>query len=174
MATSSTVLCSFLTRTHGHTDGQTHGQGSIYRTNLRSRWVQKDNWACIVLYCRGKLVHPSPRVITLHTHTSLISWERHDDQTLADISNPLPSGSKGHLKGSTIRPGFANLNVSPEKGSQGQKGGSVIPTRCNPVPHSESLGMIGLGTVTHPSQEHQTGDQFHPAQSTPTCNGTVK
>ena len=101
-------------------------------------------------------IHPQGLYSNTPLTHKVISLARHDDQTLADISNPLPSGSKGHLKGSTIRPGFANLNVSPEKGSQGRGAGqSSLPGTTQSLILS-AWGMIRLDNVTHPGQEHQT------------------
>ena len=46
-------------RTNGRTDGRTNGYGSIYRTNLQSRWVQKEKNKkdIAILKKRKQLIH---------------------------------------------------------------------------------------------------------------------
>ena len=69
-----------------------------------------------------------------HTHT-YTELGVDGDLTLADFSNPLPTGSKERLKGKTIHPGFAVLYVLRKGEKRLAGGGMVDPTRSYPVPH---------------------------------------
>ena len=55
-------------RTDGRTDERTDGQGSIYRTNLLCRWVQKEKFL-IMLFIPAEQSEPNQRGFIL-TQTS--------------------------------------------------------------------------------------------------------
>ena len=69
------------------TDTQTHRQGSIYRTNLQSRWVQKDQTVeCIPV--KINLVIKDP---VQPNQTVYISWTQLSQQKYIIYQGPSPN-----------------------------------------------------------------------------------